>query len=416
MINLAGERKAVDGEKGFTLIELLVSVAVLSVMGGLLIRGFVSVSRMNEKVFLEEQIRNEARWMMEEIKGYSPGKLEENGYHFSRQVELYGDFGGDSGGTYRIDAEVDPEYYHEENDYRMPDIADVEDPRNIVLVPGAFSGETVLDGEESGGRDITDIRGIEDIADEDDEYEDEENESESGRYLHLTVTDEISENGASGKSGTLKIRAEMVRAGKRQDSGKAEVTSEIYSWKRKLEFNDETGRPDNRIYVFLPELSDAAHFDKVFVTADGLTETYEMHVILAGGGGDMPEAEKYLVMVDGDFELYSRVEADFRAGDDFRAEIASASDARMASGSGDGFAGKFAWDEMENECGWNDRLHLYTNVGGRDLVARRDAEKRLYRVTVRVCGPSGREVMRLESTRREQTRTETERENAEPAK
>lgn len=398
MINLAGGRRAEDGNKGFTLIELMAAAAVLSVMGGLFLQGFVSAGRMNEMVFLEEQIRGEARLMMEEIKGYSSEILEENGYHFSRQVELpYGGFTGGGGGMYRIDAEVDPEYYRSENGWRMPDIVDVSSPQNIVLEPGMFSGETVQDGEEIGDD--------EDIIDEDAEYGYEENGGETRRYLYLTVSDEISGTVASGRAGTLKVRAEVIFAGENPEIGKEEASSKIYSWKRELKFDDETRRPDNRIYVFLPDLSDEAHFEKVFVTADDLTETYRMYVILAGGGENMPETGRYLVMVDGNFKPHSGIgagrasDSDAEAG--FRAGIASDSDSASARES--------AWDGTGtgNERTWNGRLQLYTNADGGDPVSEKDAGEKLYRVTVRVYGPSGREVMRLESSRTGSAGTES---------
>ncbi|MCB6610338.1 type II secretion system protein [[Clostridium] symbiosum] len=452
---------------GFTLIELLIALAVLSIMAGVLLQSFVISRRMNTKARKDELVLDAAKRTMEELKGYpfenletflaggggTPGEDDGSGnsaggnvvigntiYRVERLEDgsgsddgtpageeggdgnpsssgsrqgyrLTAEYGRDASGSgkaaYLICAEADYEKYNSTegedqeksysiNRYQMPNIADVSSFQNVVIEPQALmkddkslTSQLLLkvnpdeeEDEEDGGEGAA-----EDSDGSGSEDETVYTEEDVKRYLWLSVKETAAADGGSGEAGTLTVQAQAVYTVKETEgnsySAEESVGASFASVKKNVVKDKKTGLPANRVYLFLPdnetkytwtseeakdggeaEESGFPGFDRIYI---GSSLEEEMELFIVAANPDQYEAEE--------------------ANQDEKVKIESAE---------------------------GTELLIYSNIGGKEPVSWKEAENRLYHLTVTVYEADysgtgaengdperGREVLKLDSTKSE---------------
>lgn len=448
---------------GFTLIELLIALAVLSIMAGVLLQSFVISRRMNTKARKDELVLDAAKRTMEELKGYPFENLEtflaggggtsgegdgsgnsaggnvmigntiyrverledESGSDDgtpageeggdenppssgSRQgYRLTAEYGRDTSGSgkaaYLVCAEADYEKYNSAEDedreksysinrYQMPNIADVSGFQNVVIEPQALmkddkslTSQLLLkvnpdeeeDGEDSG----------EGAAEDSDGSEDETvyTEEDVKRYLWLFVKETAAADGGSGEAGTLTVQAQAVYTVKETEgnsySAEESVEANFASVKKNVVKDEKTGLPANRVYLFLPD--------------------YETkYTWTSEEAKDGREAE------ESGFPGFDRI----YIGSSLEEEI----EFFMVAANPDQYKENETDNKVTVEPVGGTELLIYSNIGGKEPVSWKDAENRLYHLTVTVYEADysgtgaetgeperGREVLKLDSTKSE---------------
>lgn len=448
---------------GFTLIELLIALAVLSIMAGVLLQSFVISRRMNTKARKDELVLDAAKRTMEELKGYpfenletflaggsgTPGEGDGSGnsaggnvvigntiYRVERLEDesgsddgtpageeggdenppssgsrqgyrLTAEYGRDTSGSgkaaYLVCAEADYEKYNSTEDedreksysinrYQMPNIADVSGFQNVVIEPQALmkddkslTSQLLLkvnpdeeeDGEDSG----------EGAAEDSDGSEDETvyTEEDVKRYLWLFVKETAAADGGSGEAGTLTVQAQAVYTVKETEgnsySAEESVEANFASVKKNVVNDEKTGLPANRVYLFLPD--------------------YETkYTWTSEEAKDGREAE------ESGFPGFDRI----YIGSSLEEEI----EFFMVAANPDQYKENETDNKVTVEPAGGTELLIYSNIGGKEPVSWKDAENRLYRLTVTVYEADysgtgaetgeperGREVLKLDSTKSE---------------
>lgn len=322
--------------RGFTLIELIVSIAVLSVMAVVLLQTFVVSKRLSMNARKDETVQDAGRKTMEALKGYSFEKLNKlpegkdgsvvliSGTEYSYEpFHASGEGTGkgylltckykinetDEKAAYIITAEIDFDKYASENDYEMPDIADVSNIRNVVLEPDDFTREDELRTEELllkvNPEPETDESG--EIVKTEKTYD----ISDVERYLQVAVKETGS---GTGRKMTAAVKAAYTVDGGRTisnigslDSGKT-IISTVLSENKKI-YVDETEKVLNRIYLFLPASRDIM-FAKIFAEADTEDEM-ELYVVAPKEStywrGELPKS------IEGELKVRTNFDEDFVA-------------------------------------------------------------------------------------------------------
>ncbi len=461
--------KKKDG--GFTLIELLIALAVLSIMAGVLLQSFVISRRMNTKARKDELVLDAAKRTMEELKGYPFEKLETFLAAGGKTPGTGGDGDseGDEGGTvmigntiYRVErledgpdpdggaksvgtdgedgeqtdsgtrqgyrltaeygrspagsgkaaylicAEADYEKYNSTEDedreksysinqYQMPNIADVSSFQNVVIEPQALMKDDksltsqlllkVNPDEEGDGEDIKEgeAEGIDSSGGSGSEEETEYTEDDVKRYLWLTVKETAATEDEENEGGTLTVQAQAVYTVDETEGNhyNEEHTIEVNleSVKKTVVKDEKTGLPANRIYLFLPD--------------DETKYTWTSEAAKDGNGtveSGFPGFEKIYI----GYSLDEKVEFFM---------VAANPDLYKESGIN---------NKVTVEPAEGTELLIYSNLDGKEPVSWKDAEKRLYHLTVTVYEADyggtgaengeperGREVLKLDSTKSE---------------
>lgn len=448
---------------GFTLIELLIALAVLSIMAGVLLQSFVISRRMNTKARKDELVLDAAKRTMEELKGYpfenletflaggggTPGEGDGSGNSAGGNVmigntiyrverlenesgsddgtpageeggdenppssgsrqgyRLTAEYGRDTSGSgkaaYLVCAEADYEKYNSAEDedreksysinrYQMPNIADVSGFQNVVIEPQALmkddkslTSQLLLkvnpdeeeDGEDSGEGAAEDSGGLED--------ETVYTEEDVKRYLWLFVKETAAADGGSGEAGTLTVQAQAVYTVKETEgnsySAEESVEANFASVKKNVVKDEKTGLPANRVYLFLPD-----HETKYTWTSEEAK--------------DGREAE------ESGFPGFDRI----YIGSSLEEEI----EFFMVAANPDQYKENETDNKVTVEPAGGTELLIYSNIGGKEPVSWKDAENRLYHLTVTVYEADyngtgaetgeperGREVLKLDSTKSE---------------
>lgn len=454
---------------GFTLIELLIALAVLSIMAGVLLQSFVISRRMNTKARKDELVLDAAKRTMEELKGYpfenletflaggggTPGEGDGSGnsaggnvvigntiYRVERLEDgsgsddgtpageeggdenppssgsrqgyrLTAEYGRDTSGSgkaaYLICAEADYEKYNSTEDedqeksysinrYQMPNIADVSSFQNVVIEPQALMKDDksltsqlllkVNPEEEEDGEDSGDDGGEGAAEDSDGSGSEDETvytEEDVKRYLWLSVKETAAADGGNGEAGTLEVQAQAVYTVKETEgnsfSTEESVEASFASVKKNVVKDEKTGLPANRVYLFLPD------------NETKYTWTSEE----AKDGGEAEETG---------FPGFDRIYIGSSLEEEMELFIVAAN------------PDQYEEDETDNkvtvEPAEGTELLIYSNIGGKEPVSWKDAENRLYHLTVTVYEADysgtgaetgeperGREVLKLDSTKSE---------------
>lgn len=450
---------------GFTLIELLIALAVLSIMAGVLLQSFVISRRMNTKARKDELVLDAAKRTMEELKGYpfeklelflaeggeNPGDGSEGGSGSSGSViigntvyrverledssdsdsgteakevsvsgenppssglqqgyRLITEYGRDASGSgkaaYLICAEADYEKYNSTeaedqeksfsiNQYQMPNIADISSFQNVVIEPQALmkddkslTSQLLLkvnpdeeDGEDSGEgeADGSGSSGSEDVT----EY----TEDDVKRYLWLSIRETAAADDEDGEAGTLAVQAQAVYTVKETEgnsySAEEAIEASLASVKKNVVKDEKTGLPANRVYLFLPD-----HETKYIWTSEE-----------ADGKGETEESG---------FPGFDRIYIGYSLEEEIEFFMVAANPDQYKENESDN---KVAIEPEEGT-----ELLIYSNIDGKEPVSWKDAENRLYHLTVTVYEADysgtgaengeperGREVLKLDSTKTE---------------
>lgn len=444
---------------GFTLIELLIALAVLSIMAGVLLQSFVVSRRMNTRARKDELVLDAAKRTMEELKGYPFEELEkflaEDGaegggitggqimigntmYKIERleddeaggdenEEEVGGqdgalkdgrrgyrlttDYGRDTAGTgkakYIICAEADYGKYSSEqeedqkrsysiNQYQMPNIADVSSFQNIVIDPQTLMKNDQLltsqlllkvnpDEEEENDD------GIEANDDSITEHEDsnggetEFEEKDVRRYLFLWIDETAAGEDGNGDTGSLRVHAKAVYTVDSSEGTNADdelsVEADLLAVRKNVVKEAKEVLPANRVYLFLPDEN-----TKYTQVSEVLDEVEKNEIT------GFPGFDKILIHYD----LEEKIEF----------FLVAATPEQYQEIIKDSIVTTEPSDETE--------LLVYSNIGGNEPVSLKDAENRLYHITVTVYEADyggtegnpgepekGREILKLDSTKSE---------------
>lgn len=301
-------------DQGFTLIELIVSVAVLSAMTAILLKIFILSGRMNMKAEREAAVLNEAKRTMEELKGSSFRELE-TGLSDGKPIEIAGNlywhellsegerqkgyrliktYGRDSkdgralylvyaeleSGCYSSEAEEDLEKVYSINTYRMPNIVDVGSFQNLVWEPDTLSKDDALLAEKL----LFKVNSEEEETDSEEEGTEKETytEEDIAKYLSLEIGDQIKET--DPKEGiviagmTLVYTVNQSEKNHLGDFSQADTIKQFLgSFKKQVIWDQDTRKPGNRIYVFLPKTA-STEYKKILISAKN-KEKFELYII-----------------------------------------------------------------------------------------------------------------------------------------
>lgn len=454
---------------GFTLIELLIALAVLSIMAGVLLQSFVISRRMNTKARKDELVLDAAKRTMEELKGYpfekletflagggeTPGEGDGSGSGDSGNVvigntiyrverledgsgsddgtrageedgneenpppsgprqgyRLTAEYGRDASGSgkaaYLICAEADYEKYNSAEDedreksysinrYQMPNIADVSSFQNVVIEPQALMKDDksltsqlllkVNPDEEEDGEDGAEgaAEGSDGSGGSGSEDETVYTEDDVKRYLWLFVTEEAAADGGDGEAGTLAVQAQAVYTVKETEGNRynaeESVEASFASVKKKVVKDEKTGLPANRVYLFLPD-----HETKYTWTSEEVRD-----------GGEAEESG---------FPGFDKIYISYSLEEEIEFFMVAANPDQYKENETD--------NKVTVEPAEGTELLIYSNIGGKEPVSWKDAENRLYHLTVTVYEADyggtgaengeperGREVLKLDSTKSE---------------
>lgn len=454
---------------GFTLIELLIALAVLSIMAGVLLQSFVISRRMNTKARKDELVLDAAKRTMEELKGYpfekletflagggeTPGESDGSGNGDSGnvvigntiyRVERLEDGSGSDGGTrageedgneenppssgsrqgyrltaeygrdasgsgkaaYLICAEADYEKYNSAEDedreksysinrYQMPNIADVSSFQNVVIEPQALMKDDksltsqlllkVNPDEEEDGEDSAEgaAEGSDGSGGSGSEDETVYTEDDVKRYLWLFVTEEAAADGGDGEAGTLAVQAQAVYTVKETEgnhyNSEESIEASFASVKKKVVKDEKKGLPANRVYLFLPD-----HETKYTWTSEEVRD-----------GGEAEESG---------FPGFDKIYISYSLEEEIEFFMVAANPDQYKENETDNKVTVIPAEGTE--------LLIYSNIGGKEPVSWKNAENRLYHLTVTVYEADyggtgaengeperGREVLKLDSTKSE---------------
>ncbi len=432
---------------GFTLIELLVAITVLSIMAGVLLQSFVLSRRMDSRARTLELIQDAAKKTMEEMKGYSFEELEkeyqkdeDDGIGTGLDGADYGTHTVKIAGTeyqyektpeeqwkltctyerkkdgktdyliqvvadksrYTQAVESDKKSVYSVNQFQVPNIADVSSFQNVVLPPDLLVKDDELmteelllmansdeeDGEEEAGAEgKAEAGGAEEQAGGNEDQDETGADAYSEASIHKYVYMEIGEQ-SGGDRLTAEARLRYTIGGGDTVSGEnaaAEyvLEKEILSAERTVTEDPKTGKPMNRIYLFLPT---EPRFKKVFISGD-TEKTYELYVLDANAAG-------------------SGENGSGTAGSGTKLIGADAS-----GGSAIFSKANIILDGVPSKIYSGSSFEFYTNLDSEQPVSLYQAEDRLYHITVTVYEAEyrdgrdapilGAEVLKLDSTKSE---------------
>lgn len=381
--------------RGFTLIELIIAIAVLSIMAGGLFQVFAVSGKLGLKARKSEVVQNIAKRTMEELKGYSfeildqlmaedwseetPDVVKISGTAYSYELLPETEANEERSGyllkttcgvaaedsaraKYLVYVEADSGVYGDASDsakdkvysinkYQMPNIVDVSSFQNIVLEPQMIvtdkNTESAAEGENAAImgdalrvaellEKVNPKNGDEGVAEGAESYD----ENDIRKYIHLKLEEKTGPKTEEDKNdGKLLAEASVIYTVDLEDTVSADsfdaaysMTFPLVSFNKKIVKDEKTGKPINRIYIFLPE-TENAEFEELFVTTD-IESTFELYVIAADG---------------------------------YRSEMAD------------------HYISIRSDGGESDKIELYTNLrGDNQLVSSYPEKDRLYHLTVTV--------------------------------
>lgn len=331
--------------RGFTLLELIISIAVLSIMAGVLFQAFVVSRRIDTKAAREERVQNLAKSVMEDMKGASFWELEkkaegeEDGTvtigSYTYTCEPLAGSGEEAGGTdydggyllkrehrisgspedradYLIEVEADANRYksaaegdfessYSINRYRMPNIADVSSFQNIVISPDMMIRDDAIrvsellekvNPEEETGADGEPAEAA---------AEPEYNENDVEKALRVDIAEATASGDEDAKllAGAYGIYtvAGIPESMEAVDAALS-VTFPVASFKKHVMLDEKTGKSLNRIYLFLPPES-AVEYEKIYINSDIDSDKehfYELYVIVNADNTTGKTEESYITL------------------------------------------------------------------------------------------------------------------------
>ncbi|WP_125143759.1 type II secretion system protein [Clostridium transplantifaecale] len=361
--------------------------------------------------------------------GAPPSSDSRQGYRLTAE---YGrDASGSGKAAYLICAEADYEKYNSTEDedqeksysinqYQMPNIADVSSFQNVVIEPQALmkddkslTSQLLLkvnpdkeeEGEDGGEEAVEESGGS---GSEEETVYKEENVK---RHLWLSIKETVAMDDGSGEAGNLTVQAQAVYTVKETEgnsySAEESIEASFASVKKTIVKDEKTGPPANRVYLFLPdnetkytwtseeakeggeaEESGFPGFDRIYISSS-LEEEIEFFIVAANPDQYKEDDEKLAQKVGVDFIVVAN-------------QNQYKEDERTLTEKG------------EVESAEDKKLLIYSNIGGKEPVSWKDAENRLYHLTVTVYEADysgtgaengeperGSEVLKLDSTKSE---------------